>query len=63
VHFGAWQDVKLYRFEALAPDQRIEGPAVVESATTTILLRPADHATFDGRGWLDIAVATHALHP
>ena len=41
---------------ALAPDQTLTGPAIVESDTTTVLLRPRDTATFDGRGWLDVAV-------
>ena len=46
----------VWDFAALAPDQRIAGPAIVESATTTVLLRPGDAARMDGRGWLDIAV-------
>ena len=44
-------------FEALAPGQALDGPAIVESATTTVLLRPGDRARMDGRGWLGIAVA------
>ena len=37
--------------------QAIEGPAVIESATTTVLLRPGDRATTTRFGWLDIDVA------
>jgi N-methylhydantoinase A len=48
--------VPVFRFEALAPDQALSGPAIVESATTTVLLRPGDAARMDGRGWLEIAV-------
>jgi N-methylhydantoinase A len=56
VHLGAWRDVTLWRFEALAPEQVVAGPAVVESDSTTILLRDSDVARFDARGWLDIGV-------
>jgi len=48
--------VPVFRFEALAPDQPLSGPAIVESGTTTVLLRPGDTARMDRRGWLDVAV-------
>jgi N-methylhydantoinase A len=56
VHLGVWREVGVYDLEALAPGQVIEGPAVVESATTTVMLRPGDVATVTAFGWLDIAV-------
>ena len=34
----------------------IEGPAIVESDTTTVLLLAGDRARMDARGWLDIAL-------
>ncbi|WP_135467625.1 hydantoinase/oxoprolinase family protein [Crenalkalicoccus roseus] len=49
-------EAPVFRFEALAPDQAVQGPALVESATTTVLLRPGDAARMDGRGWLDVAL-------
>ncbi len=54
---GAAVEAPVFRFAALAPDQALAGPAVVESETTTVLLHPGDEARMDGRGWLDIAVA------
>jgi N-methylhydantoinase A len=45
---------------ALAPDQVVAGPAIIESDTTTVLLLPGDTARMDGRGWLDIAVPAEA---
>jgi N-methylhydantoinase A len=54
---GAAAEAPVFRFEALAPDQALAGPAIVESATTTVLLRPGDAARMDGRGWLDVAAA------
>ena len=56
VCFDDWVVAPVYRFAALAPGQGIGGPAVVESATTTVLLRPGDRARVTPRGWLDIAV-------
>ena len=49
-------DAAVFDFEALAPGQTIAGPAIVESAMTTVLLRPGDAATVTALGWLDIAV-------
>jgi len=57
VYLRHWTDVPVFDFPALGAGQRIVGPAVVESDTTTILLRPGDTAGFDPRGWLDITVA------
>jgi N-methylhydantoinase A len=49
--------VPVFEFDALAPRQAIAGPAIVESAMTTVLLRPGNRATVTPHGWLDIAVA------
>jgi N-methylhydantoinase A len=57
VYLGRWMDVTVFDFLALGTDQQIDGPAVVESDTTTILLRDGDTARYDARGWLDVAVA------
>jgi N-methylhydantoinase A len=61
IYLGAWTSVPVFDFLALAPDQIIPGPALIESDTTTVLLRPNDTARFDSRGWLDVTVdAAHA---
>ena len=57
IHLGGAHQAPVYDFDALAGGQVIEGPAIVESATTTVLLRPRDRATTTGFGWLDIQVA------
>ena len=56
IHLGAWTSAPFYEFEALAPGQEVAGPAIVESAMTTVLLRHGDQATTTPHGWLDIAV-------
>jgi N-methylhydantoinase A len=57
---GVVEAAPVLRFEALAPGQALTGPALVESDTTTVLLRPGDAARMDARGWLDIAVPAAA---
>jgi N-methylhydantoinase A len=54
VYVSTWLDVPVYRLDALRPGQPVEGPAIVESATTTVLIRPADRALVTPHGWLDI---------
>jgi N-methylhydantoinase A len=55
-NLGSWSTVPVYDFDTMAPAQTIAGPAIVESAMTTVLLRPRDRATLTPHGWLDIAV-------
>jgi N-methylhydantoinase A len=57
VFLGEWSEVPVYDFNDLAAEQVIGGPAVVESDTTTVLLRDGDSGRFDGRGWLEISMA------
>lgn len=57
IHIGGAHVAPVHDFDALAAGQVIAGPAIVESATTTVLLRPGDRATTTGFGWLDIRVA------
>jgi N-methylhydantoinase A len=56
VYLDRWTRVPVFDFPRLAADQTVQGPAVIESDTTTVLLRPGDTARFDTRGWLDVAV-------
>lgn len=57
LYLDEWVTAPVYDFDRLAPAQTIAGPAIVESAMTTVLLRPGDTATVTDRGWLDISVA------
>jgi N-methylhydantoinase A len=56
-YLGAWTDLPVYQLDTLPTEHRIDGPAIVESATTTVLLRPADRALVTPHGWLDIGVS------
>ena len=55
-----WVTAPVYDFDALAPGQRITGPAIVESSMTTVLLRPDETATATPLGWLDITLPSRA---
>jgi N-methylhydantoinase A len=54
IYLDAWTSAPVYDFDALAPAQTIMGPAIVESAMTTVLLRAGERATVTPLGWLDI---------
>jgi N-methylhydantoinase A len=53
---AGWTDLPVWDFAALAADQAVAGPAIIESATTTILLLPGDQAQMDAGGWLTITL-------
>ncbi len=54
---GGFAEAPVFDFDALAPDQQIAGPGIIESAMTTVLLRPGDSAAVTEHGWLDITMA------
>ncbi|MDR3532926.1 MAG: hydantoinase/oxoprolinase family protein [Rhodopila sp.] len=56
VYLGGWTQVPVFDFLCLAGDQTVQGPAVIESDTTTVLLRTGDTARFDAHGWLDVTI-------
>ena len=57
IYLDAWHSAPVYDFDALAPGQQIAGPAIVEGAMTTVLLRPGEGAAVTPLGWLDIALS------
>lgn len=56
-YFGEWREVPLYTLESLAPGQSLEGIAIIEAETTTIVVREKDRVTVNALGWLDIELA------
>ena len=57
IYLGGWTEAEVYSFPDLAAGQTVDGPALVESETTTVLLRPGDRGTVTDHGWLDITVS------
>jgi N-methylhydantoinase A len=56
IYLDGWREVPVFDLAALAAGQAIEGPAVLEAATTTVLLRAGDRAAITPLGWIAIAV-------
>jgi N-methylhydantoinase A len=55
--FGTWLDVGVYALDDLKPGQALEGPAIVEAETTTVVINAGDRLSVNAFGWLDIKVA------
>jgi N-methylhydantoinase A len=49
-------EAPVFDLEALGAGQRVDGPAIVETETTTVLVRPGDRASVTPLGWLDVAL-------
>jgi N-methylhydantoinase A len=54
--FGEWREVPVYALDDLEPGQGLEGPAIVEAETTTVIINTGDRLTVNALGWLDIRV-------
>lgn len=57
IYVDGWLDVPVHRMESVGNGQRVQGPALVESATTTVLLRAGDVGVVNEHGWLDIELS------
>jgi len=56
VYLDRWTDVPVHDLATLPPGHESKGPAIFESATTTVLIRVGERASVTPRGWLDIAL-------
>jgi N-methylhydantoinase A len=54
--FGGWRDIPVYAFDKLQPGHSLEGPAIVEAETTTVLIDTGDRVSVNALGWLDITL-------
>lgn len=55
-YFGGWREVDVYALDDLNPGQMLEGPAIVEAETTTVVINQRDALSVNALGWLDIRV-------
>jgi N-methylhydantoinase A len=55
-YLGRWMEVPVHEMDGLSPAQEIKGPAIFESATTTVVIRADERALVTAQGWLDIAL-------
>ena len=51
-----WLDAPVFAGSDLAPGHMLQGPLIVEEATTTVLVGPGDTLSVDASGNFDIAV-------
>jgi N-methylhydantoinase A len=56
VYIGDWIDVPVHHLDGLTPGDEMKGPALFESATTTVLVRDGEHVRVTPEGWLDISL-------
>jgi N-methylhydantoinase A len=56
VYLGDWIDVPVFRLDELPAGWEAKGPALLESATTTVLVREGERLTVTPHGWLDIRI-------
>jgi N-methylhydantoinase A len=54
VYLGGWIEVPVHRMDELPAGFETKGPAIFESATTTVLAREGEHVTVTPHGWLDL---------
>jgi N-methylhydantoinase A len=52
--FGGWREVSVYALDDLMPGHALNGPAIIEAETTTVLVDTGDRVTVNALGWLDI---------
>ena len=57
IYLGEWVDVPVYPLDGLAAGSVAQGPAIFESATTTVLVRAGEDVRVTPYGWLDITIA------
>jgi N-methylhydantoinase A len=57
VYLGGWIEVPVHRMDELPAGFETKGPAIFESATTTVLAREGERVTVTPHGWLDLRLS------
>jgi N-methylhydantoinase A len=55
-YLDRWMEVPVHDMDALPPGQEVKGPAIFDSATTTVVIRQDERALVTPERWLDIAI-------
>ena len=58
LYLDGWRDAPVHRWDEITAEAAIDGPAIVESEATTVLVRSGERARVTAHGWLDVTVAT-----
>ncbi len=57
VYLSGWTDAPVYEITELPPGSSVDGPAVLESDFTTVLVEAGDKATIDSYGGIELQVS------
>ena len=57
VYLGRWLEVPVYDLDTARPGLEVKGPAIFESATTTVVVRQDERARVTPLGWLDLEIS------
>jgi 5-oxoprolinase (ATP-hydrolysing) len=57
IYLGGWTDAPVYEISDLSPGSTVDGPAVLESDFTTVLVETGDKATIDPYGGIELQVS------
>ena len=55
-YIGGWREVPVYSLDDLSPGHSLDGPAIIEAETTTVLVDTGDRVAVNALGWLDITL-------
>jgi N-methylhydantoinase A len=61
VYLDGWRMIPVFNLDELAGSQTVEGPAIIEAPTTTVLLRKSEHASLTPQRWLDIRLPSQQV--
>jgi N-methylhydantoinase A len=53
---SGWREVPVYALDDLRPGHSLEGPAIIEAETTTVLVDAGDRVAVNALGWLDMTL-------
>ena len=60
IYLSGWTDAPVYEITDLSPGSSVDGPAVLESDFTTVLVESGDNATIDAYGGIELTVSLEA---
>ncbi|MCH9017156.1 MAG: hydantoinase B/oxoprolinase family protein, partial [Chloroflexi bacterium] len=60
IYLGGWTEAPVYEIGDLPPGSSVNGPAILESDFTTVLIEPGDSATIDPYGGIELKVSLEA---
>ena len=60
IYLSGWSEAPVYEISDLLPGSSVNGPAILESDFTTVLVEPGDVAAIDSYGGIELRVSLEA---